>query len=157
VLALLTGLPLLLGGVGCLVSAALSPLVARLTGSLRTARRVLAITGMVGASTSILVFLRIQDPLQAMLVLGMAGFFNDFVMPSAWAGCMDVGGRYAGTVSGAMNMFGGIAGAFSATFVGYLLTWTGNDWALALKVSASIYLVGAFCWLFIDSVTPIEI
>ena len=48
-----------------------------------------------------------------MFVLGMAGLFNDFVMPAAWAGCMDVGGRYAGTVSGAMNMMGSIAGALS--------------------------------------------
>ena len=46
-----------------------------------------------------------------MFVLGFAGFFNDFVMPAAWAGTMDIGGRYAGTVSGAMNMMGSIAGA----------------------------------------------
>ena len=39
-----------------------------------------------------------------MIVLGFAGFFNDFVMPAAWAGTMDIGGRYSGTVSGAMNM-----------------------------------------------------
>ena len=62
-----------------------------------------------------------------MLVLGMAGLFNDFVMPAAWAGCMDVGGRYAGTVSGAMNMMGSIAGALSPLVVGYLLAWTGAE------------------------------
>jgi hypothetical protein len=33
-----------------------------------------------------------------MIVLEFAGLFNDFVMPAAWAGTMDVGGRYAGTV-----------------------------------------------------------
>ena len=50
-----------------------------------------------------------------MFVLGFAGFFNDFVMPAAWAGTMDIGGRYAGTVSGAMNMMGSLAGASSVT------------------------------------------
>ena len=119
-LALLTGLPLLLGGIGCLVSGWLSPILARAMGSVATARRTLAIVGMLGASMSILLFTRIEDPVEAMFVLGMAGFFNDFVMPNAWAGCMDIGGRFAGTVSGAMNMLGGIAGACSTLIVGYL-------------------------------------
>ncbi len=152
-LALITGLPLLLGGVGCLVSGALGPRLARATGSVKLARRVMAITGFVGASAAIVLFIQVQDPVRAMFVLGMAGFFNDFVMPSAWAGTMDVGGRYAGTVSGAMNMVGGIAGANSSLLVGYLLSWTANDWTLVLYISASIYLVGAVCWFFIDPYT----
>ena len=156
VLALVSGLPLLLGGVGCLVSGWLSPRLARATGSVVLARRVMAITGFVGASLSIVIFLRIVDPIHAMFVLGMAGFFNDFVMPNAWASCMDIGGRYAGTVSGAMNMFGAVAGACSTLIVGYLLVWTSGDWAAALYVSASVYMVGAICWLFLDPHTPLE-
>ena len=81
-----------------------------------------------------------QDPLQAMIVLGLAGLFNDFVMPAAWAGCMDVGGRYAGTVSGAMNMMGSIAGAISPLVVGYLLAWTSQNWTLTFYVSGAIYM-----------------
>ena len=153
--AILAGLPLLLGGAGCLVSAAVIPRLARALGSVATARRVVAITGFAGASTCIFIFTGIQDPRVAMVVLGFAGFFNDFVMPAAWAGTMDVGGRYAGTVSGAMNMMGSVAGASSVLVVGYLLTWTGN-WTLTFYISAAIYLVGAVCWLFLDSHTPIE-
>ena len=153
--AVLAGLPLLLGGVGCFVSAFLIPRLARRFNSVAVARRIIAIAGFVGASTSIMIFTRIQDPLQAMIMLGMAGFFNDFVMPAAWAGTMDVGGRYAGTVSGAMNMMGSIAGASSVTVVGYLLAWTNNDWTLTFYISAAIYLVGAFCWLTLDSHTPV--
>ena len=89
-------------------------------------------------------------------MLGMAGFFNDFAMPPAWAGAMDIGGRYSGTVSGAMNMMAGIAGASSALVVGYLLTWTNQNWTLAFYLSAAIYGLGAVCWLFLDSHTPLE-
>ena len=39
---------------------------------------------------------------------------------------------------------------------GYLLTWTGDDWTATFVISASIYLVGAVCWLFLDSQTPIR-
>ena len=153
--AVLAGLPLLLGGLGCVVSAVLIPRIARATGSVATARRIVAIAGFVGASICIFVFTGIADPVRAMIVLGLAGFFNDFVMPAAWAGTMDIGGRYAGTVSGAMNMMGSIAGASSVLVVGYLLAWTGN-WTLTFYVSAGIYLVGAVCWLFLDSHTPVE-
>lgn len=153
--ALLAGLPLLLGGAGCLVSAWIIPKLARSLGSVASARRTVAVIGFLGASACIFIFTGIADPRQAMVVLGFAGFFNDFVMPAAWAGTMDVGGRYAGTVSGAMNMMGSIAGASSVLVVGYLLAWTGN-WTLTFYISAAIYLVGAFCWLFLDSHTPVE-
>ena len=115
-----------------------------------------AVTGFIGASTCIVIFTRIADPVQAMFVLGMAGFFNDFVMPAAWASTMDIGGRYAGTVSGAMNMMGSIAGAISVTVVGYLLAWTSGNWTMTFYISAAIYFLGAICWLFLDSHTPIE-
>jgi MFS transporter, ACS family, glucarate transporter len=154
--ALLSGLPLLLGGAGCLVSAWVIPKLTRRFGSVSTARRIIAVTGFVGASTSIFIFTGISDPVRAMLVLGMAGFFNDFVMPAAWASTMDIGGRYSGTVSGAMNTLGSVAGASNALVVGYLLSWTSNNWTLTFYISAAIYLVGAVCWLFLDSHTPIE-
>ena len=154
--ALLAGLPLLLGGAGCLVSAAVIPRLSRRLGSVARARRIVAIGGFVGASASIIVFTGIVDPVRAMFVLGLAGFFNDFVMPAAWAGTMDVGGRYAGTVSGAMNMMGSIAGASSVLVVGYLLAWTSQNWTLTFYISAGIYLLGAVCWLFLDSHTPLE-
>jgi MFS family permease len=154
--AALSGLPLLLGGLGCLVSASLIRRLSARFGSVAKARRIIAITGFVGASTCIVIFTGIQDPVRAMIVLGMAGFFNDFVMPAAWAGTMDVGGRYAGTVSGAMNTLGSVAGAVNALVVGYLLLWTGNNWTLTFYISAAIYMVGATCWLFLDSHTPVE-
>jgi len=153
--ALLAGLPLLLGGVGCLVSAWILPRLARRLDSVLLARRIVAITGFLGASASIFVFTSIPDPVKAMFVLGLAGFFNDLVMPAAWAGTMDVGGRYAGTVSAAMNTMGSIAGAFSVTLVGYLLAWTGDNWTMLFLISASIYLVGAVCWLFLDAHTSV--
>jgi ACS family glucarate transporter-like MFS transporter len=154
--ALLAGLPLLMGGVGCLISAAVIPRVAASIGSVAKARRIVAIVGFVGASASILIFTRVQDPTRAMVVLGFAGLFNDFVMPAAWAGCMDVGGRYAGTVAGSMNMMGSIAGALSPLVVGYLLAWTNQNWTITFYVSAAIYSLGAVCWIFLDAHTPME-
>ena len=154
--ALLAGLPLFLGGFGCLTSAAILPPLARRLNSVRKARRIVAVSGFVGASACIFIFTGIENPVAAMVVLGFAGFFNDVIMPAAWAGTMDIGGRYAGTVSGAMNMMGSIAGAFSVTVVAYILTWTNDDWTLTFMISSGIYLIGALCWLFLDSHSPVE-
>jgi ACS family glucarate transporter-like MFS transporter len=154
--ALLAGLPLFLGGIGCLVSGYVTPRLAEHVGGVARSRRIIAICGFLGASASILIFTRIQDPTTAMFALGMSSFFNDFVMPVAWAASMDIGGRSSGTLSGAMNMMGNIAGGFSPLVVGYLLAWTSQDWTLTFYVSAAIYSLGAVCWLFLDSHTPLQ-
>jgi MFS family permease len=153
--ALLASLPLLLGGIGCMVSAQIIPRLAARTGII-LARRIVAVFGFVGASASVFAFVQVQDPVRAMLLLGLAGFFNDFVMPAAWAGCMDIGGRFSGTVSGTMNMVGNIGGALSPLAIGYILTWTSSNWSLTFYVSSAIYLLGGLCWLFIDAHTPLE-
>ncbi len=152
--ALLSSLPLLLGGIGSLTSAQIIPRLARRVG-LRLARRTVALIGFAGASASIVGFLQIADPARAMLLLGLAGFFNDFVMPAAWAGCMDIGGRNSGTVSGSMNMLGNIGGALSPLAIGYILTYTNNNWTMTFYLSSAIYLLGGVCWLFIDAQTPL--
>jgi ACS family glucarate transporter-like MFS transporter len=154
--ALLASLPLLLGGVGCMVGAQMIRRLARSGEKIILARRIVAIVGFVGASASVFGFTQVADPVRAMLLLGLAGFFNDFVMPACWAGCMDLGGRYSGTVSGAMNMVGNIGGALSPLIIGYILTWNPGNWTLTFYVSSAIYLMGGVCWLFIDAHTPLE-
>jgi MFS transporter, ACS family, glucarate transporter len=152
--ALLSGLPLFFGGIGCLVSAALAVPLRRRTGSVAKARRVVAITGFLAASACTLIFTRIGDPTSAMIMLGMAGFFNDFAMPPAWAGAMDIGGRYSGTVSGAMNMMGNLGGVVSPLVLGSIVKHTGN-WDLTFYLTGGLYFVGATCWLFINSTKPL--
>ena len=98
----------------------------------------------------------LEDPVWAMVAMGMASFCNDLVMPSAWGACMDVGGRFAGTYSGSMNMMGNFGGVAGPIVVGYILQATGHNWALTFYVSAAVYLLGAILWLFIDPVTPLD-
>src|SRR5262249_61823759 len=86
---------------------------------------------------------------------GLSSFFDDFVMPPAWAACMDIGGRYSGTLSGSMNMVGNFAGGFSPLVVGYLLAWTAQNWTLTVYISDAIYSLGAICWMFLDSQEPL--
>ena len=69
---------------------------------------------------------------------------------------MDMGGRFAGSVSGGMNMGGAGGGAVAALLVGYILEWSGGNWNAALFTFVGLYIVAALCWLGIDPTTPLE-
>ncbi len=149
-------LPLLFGGLGSLACGILSSTVVKMTGSVRTTRRLLASVGFFGAAVMLVVSINTADPLMAMVFMGMASFCNDLVMPGAWGTCMDVGGRYAGTLSGSMNMMGNMAGFVAPALGGYILKTTNDDWNLFLYIMAGVYMLGVLCWPFIDPVTPID-
>jgi hypothetical protein len=87
--------------------------------------------------------------------MGLAGLTNDVVVTVSWGACMDLGRRYTGTVSGAMNMMGAGGGAVAGPAVAYLLHASGNDWNLPLYVASVGYFGAMACWFFIDPVSPV--
>jgi MFS family permease len=152
----LSVLPLFFGGLGNPASAFAGSLITRWTGSVTRSRRTMGCAGFLGAAGFLLYSTTVHDPLFAMLAIAMASFSNDLVMPGAWAAAMDVGGKYAGTLSGAMNTWGNLGGALSPLATGYILHWSHGNWNLSLYVSAAIYSLGVLCWLALDPVTPLD-
>ncbi|MFN7925786.1 MAG: MFS transporter [Bryobacteraceae bacterium] len=148
--------PLAFGGLGSLVCGVLSNWLAKQTGSVRFTRRAVAVFGFAGAAVLLVVSIKTADPLMAMIFMGLASFCNDLVMPGAWGACMDVGGKYAGTLSGSMNMMGNMAGFVAPTLGGYILKQTGGDWNTFLYVMAGAYVLGTLTWPLIDPVTPLD-
>jgi ACS family glucarate transporter-like MFS transporter len=149
-------LPLLFGGFGSFLCGLLAPRVARWMGSVRIARIAITCTGFLSAAVWLLVSTRLDDAFWGMMAMGLASFSNDLTMPPSWNTCMDIGGKYAGTVAGSMNMMGNLAAFAAPVFGGYLLDRTHGDWNLLLYVMVGMYFMGALCWPFIDPVTPIE-
>lgn len=154
--AVLAGMPLFFGGIGCFFCGMILPWVTRLLGSPRHARRLMACFGCFSAGALLVVSSRLNDPVLAMVAMGAASFCNDLVMPPAWGACMEVGGRFAGTLSGSMNMMGNFAGGVAPVAVGFILRSTGQNWTLTFYVSAAVYMVGMLAWMFIDPVTPLD-
>jgi hypothetical protein len=114
------------------------------------------VAGFFGAGTLLLISIQIADPLLSMIAMGLASFCNDLVMPGAWAACMDIGGKYAGTLAGSMNMMGNMAGFVAPVVGGYILAGTGGNYNVFLYVMAAVYFLGTLTWPFIDPVTPLE-
>jgi MFS transporter, ACS family, glucarate transporter len=158
--AILEGLPLFMGGFGSLFSGFTVFALARKVGSLGKARKLLAGFGFAAAGACVLLAYYSGNPYGMALLLGMAGLFNDFVMPSAWGAAMDVGGKFAGTFSGSMNMMGNLGGFLASVAIGYIIKHTGNkalgDFPLIFWLSASSYFLGALCWKLLDPVTPLD-
>ncbi len=154
--AILAGLPLFLGGIGCLFSGFIAKPLVKLTGSVTMTRRLLGCIAFLGASSMIVLSTMLKDPVYAVIAFALSSFSNDLAMPGSWGACMDVGGRNAGTLSGTMNMSGNLGGALASAAAPYLLAWAHEDWNAVLYVAAGVYFMGTFFWLFMDPVTPID-
>ena len=149
-------LPLLFGGFGSLTCGFISKHVSIWIGSVDKARRLLGTLGFAGAASFLLACIHLKDPLLGALAMGMASFCNDLVMPGAWGACMDIGGKYAGTLAGSMNMMGNFAGIVAPTIGGIIIQRTGGDWDLFLYVMVGAYTLGIVIWPFLNSTHPID-
>jgi MFS transporter, ACS family, glucarate transporter len=154
--AVFAGMPLFFGGLGSFACGLFFAPLTRWTGSIGRSRRIMAFVGFCGASCLLLLSSQLKNPMMASLFMALASFANDLTMPGSWAACMDVGGRYAGTLSGSMNMMGNLGGSIAPVAIGYILQATHNNWTITFYVAAAVYLIGAACWFFIDPVTPLD-
>ncbi|HUR39309.1 MAG TPA: MFS transporter [Planctomycetota bacterium] len=153
--AALAGVPLFCGAFGNLVAGLLMARLNVWAGGILRARRILGFAGMACAAACFLAPARvIEHPGLVMLAMGAASFFGDLTMPCSWGACMDVGGKFAGTFSGSMNMMGNLGGAVSPVAVAWLVKHF--NYQAAFDVSAGVYFLAALCWLFIDPVTPLD-
>ena len=154
--ALLSIVPLFMAGLGSLSSGFITGPLERWIGSRVLSPRLIASLGFIMAGILLVISVYVYDPIWAMALIGLSAFFSDLVLPTSWSACMEVGGKYAGSLSGSMNLVGNLPGFVAPVTVAYILTWSDQNWALTFFVSCSIYLIGAICWWFIDPVSPLD-
>jgi MFS transporter, ACS family, glucarate transporter len=146
--AWLSSLPLAAGSVACILGGTASDWVIRRWGSLKWGRRSVGIVGMALAGLSFLSTVWVRDAWLLGMLLTATFFFSDLCMGPAWASCADIGERYAGTMSGAMNMVGALAGAGGAAMAGSLFRHDRPE--LVFVIFSGVYLLAALCWFKVD-------
>jgi len=151
--AWLVGLPLAAGFVACLLGGVVSDWLIRRWGSRKWGRRANGLVGLVLAGLAFAATPFVEDVRVLGLLLCAAQFGNDFNMGPGWAACADVGERFAGTISGAMNMTSCFTGAAGAALAGYLFSQGEAGWVFV--VFGGLWLAGALCWLGIDVTKPL--
>jgi sugar phosphate permease len=149
----LSAVPLACGAVSCVLGGVLSDWCVRRWESRKWGRRLVGMVGVACAGLTLLVTLWVDDLRLLALLLGGSFFFNDLMMGPAWAACVDVGERYAGTLCGTMNMLGSLAGAAGTSFAGHQFDAGNHD--LVFIVFACSYGLAAMCWLGVNAGKPI--
>jgi MFS family permease len=142
-------LPFVLGACSNLLGGFLSDRLVRRYG-LKNGRRFLGAASLAMGSACVLATALTEGKVLGVLLISVGYGFMDLMLPSAWAMCMDIGGRYAGAVSGAMNSSGHIGGFSCSVLFGYLVQHYG-DYELPLLAIAAMLLVGACVFVNIDS------
>jgi MFS transporter, ACS family, glucarate transporter len=143
------GLPLFFGGIACLTGGFLTDRQVRVWGR-RWGRTAQGCFAYALGGTFFLLALALRDyKFASVACLCVASFGKDFAMAVSWSTCLDIGHRYAGTVSGFMNGIGNLGTALAPPIIGYF-AHTRGDWGLALTFSASLFFTASVCWLFIN-------
>ncbi len=106
-------LPFAFGVVACLVGGSLSDAIIRRWGK-RWGRRLVGVAGLAAAGLAILAVPWVENVVALGFLLVLAFFGNDLAMAPAWAAAADIGERYTGILSGAMNMVASFMAAVEA-------------------------------------------
>ncbi len=146
---ILSGLPFLCGAAGCLVGGRLSDWMVRSTGSRRWGRSLIGIIGFSGAGLCVWSTGLVTQAWQAVALLCLAFLINDIAIPPIWAACADIGGRYAGTLSGTMNSVGALAAILSPALTPVLREY--YDWSTIFAILACSWFIAALAWVRIDA------
>jgi MFS transporter, ACS family, glucarate transporter len=143
----MSGLPLFFGGLSCLLGGWLSDAMVRRTGRKRLWRAVFPVTGYSTAAAAMAAIPFVKSPVSATVLLCLANAAVDFGQGANWASIVDIGGSYAGTATGFINMIGNMAN-FAGPVVGQWI-FHGIGWGALFAAYATAFLIAASMWAFI--------
>ncbi len=140
--------PLFYGGISCLVGGLLSDRLVRATGRKWFGRAIFPILGLATAAGAMYAVRFVSRPEQAIFLICLAGAAYDFGQGANWASIVDIGGRYAGTAMGFINMLGNLSNAAQPVTGAWVFHRYG--WDVLFTVYVGVFLLAATMWLFID-------
>jgi len=120
----------------------------------KTGRRIMGVSGLSLSSVFMFLAAFIPGKIQVFIFLSLCFGVIDMMLPSAWAVCIDVGKKFGGAISGAMNTAGNIGGFACASLFGYLVKATGN-YNFPLFVISGMLVISALIFSQIDASKPI--
>jgi MFS transporter, ACS family, glucarate transporter len=137
-------LPFIAGACGNLFGGFLSDRLSKKFG-LSWGRRIVGCSGLALSGCFLLATALTDNSIHAVIFLALGYGAQDCFLPVAWSVCLDVGRKYAGAVTGSMNMAGQVGSFLSSVAFGYMVTYFGNyntpliPMGLALMISAILF------------------
>lgn len=121
---------------------------------IKTGRKALGSSSLAVSAVCMFLAAFIPGKMAVFVFLSLCFGIFDLMLPSAWALCIDLGKRHAGTLSGAMNTAGNIGGFCCGILFGELVQQSGN-YNLPLYMIAVMLIVSAVLFAFINPEKPI--
>lgn len=112
-------------------------------------RQIAVWTGMFASALLLWLGSRASNNITAIVLLAGASGSNMFAAPTFWATSIDLTPRFAGSLSGLMNMFGNLGGWLSPIVTAYIAIRLG--WSQALLVAAFVTIGSGMCFIFVDA------
>jgi predicted MFS family arabinose efflux permease len=147
-LARLSWIPFCFGGIANALGGVASDRLIRRIG-LKWGRRLIGIGGLGASALFTLATIVTESKIAAVVFLGLGYAGSDFMLPSAWAVCLDVGRKHAGAVTGAMNTAGQVGSFLTSVAFGYLVKAFGS-YDAPLVPMAAMLAASAALWFQID-------
>ncbi len=146
-------LPFVCGAVGNLAGGVLADRLSRRLG-LRAGRRLVGSVALAVSAALLLTAALTTGKAVGVVALTLGYGAMDCMLPSNWANCLDVGGRYAGAVSGAMNTAVQAGAVTGSVLFGYLAGWFGSYDAPLVVIAAMVFIAAAL-FARIDPTRPL--
>ncbi len=146
---MLSTVPFILGALANLSGGFASDALVKRMG-LKKGRRTVAMIGLTAAAGFTVATIMTEDKYVALVFLGLSYAGSDFMLPTAWAVCLDIGKKYAGAVTGAMNTAGQVGSTISSVLFGYFVTYF-KSYDKPLIPIAVMLLISAAFWMKIDA------
>jgi MFS family permease len=147
-MALWSMLPYAIGAVANMLGGLTSDRLVKRYG-LKFGRRSVGAVGLGLSAFFILATALTASKTAAAIFLALGFGCMDFMLPVAWAVCLDIGKRYAGAVTGAMNMAGQVGSFLTAVVFGYMVKIFNSYNAPLIPMSGMLF-VSALLFLKID-------
>ena len=142
-------LPFLAGAVGNLAGGTVSDVLVRKFG-LGLGRKVVGSAGLAVSALCIFGTGVVPDRHVAVALLTLGYFSMDCMLPVSWSLCLDIGRKYAGAVTGAMNMAGQVGSFLSSIAFGYLVQHFGGRYDIPLMLFGVMLALSAMIYTRID-------
>jgi len=144
--------PLLYGGISCLLGGTLSDWMVRRTGRKWLGRALFPLGGLTTAAIAIFCVPYVSNANDAVILMCIAGAAFDFGQGATWASIVDIGGLYAGSAAGFINMLGNLGNAIQPAIGSWIFSHFG--WNPLFVVYAAAFLASASMWFWINPAQP---
>ncbi len=144
-----SSLLLLSGTCGDVLGGSLSDFLAKRTGDLKIARRIMGMGGFLISAVCLVAAALARNPYLSVSFSCASIFGLELTVGVSWAITLDIGENFAGSVSSVMNTCGNIGGAIASALSAYLVMLGG--WNAPFLVMAGLSVLGALLYLRINA------